>query len=100
MGLDITIVAVVEYVVLVILCKYLAAMARAIEEIALLAHYHGRSVALGQLSTLSVAECSRQFATSADKEFVGVIVVPTRAYKHIPISVATVQITPLKNSCA
>ena len=56
MGLDITIVTVVEYVVSIILRKYLAAMARAIEEIALLAHYHGRSVALGQRSTLSITE--------------------------------------------
>ena len=100
MRLDIEVVTVVEDVISIILSEYLAAVAGAIEEVALLADNHGRSITFGQLSSLSVAECSRQFAASADKEFVCVIVVPTRAYKHIPISVATVQITPLKNSCA
>lgn len=100
MGLDITIVTVVEYVVSIILRKYLAAMARAIEEIALFAHYHGRSVALGQRLSLSITEGACQLTTSAYEEFVGVVLVPTCAHKHIPISVATVQIAPLEYLCS
>ena len=84
------VVAVVEYIFAIILRENLAAMSRSVEEVTLLAHDNGRSISFGHRSTLSVAEDARQLATSADKEFIGVVVIPTRTYEHIPISVVAV----------
>ena len=84
------VVAMVEYIFAIILRENLAAMSWSEEEVTLLAHDNGRSISFGHRSTLSVAEDARQLATSADKEFVGVVLIPTRAYEHIPISVVVV----------
>ena len=81
------VVAMVEYIFAIILRKNFAAMSWSEEEVALLTHDNGCSIPFGHRSTLSVAEDARQLATSADKEFVGVVFVPTRTYEHIPISV-------------
>ena len=84
------IMTVVEYVVAIIYGKDLAAMAGAIEEIALFACYNRGCIAFGQGATLSISEYAGQFATSAYKEFVGVISVPAGTNEHIPIAVTTV----------
>ena len=81
---------VIEYVVASIYGENLATMARTIEEIALFACYNGSCKTIGQSPSLSITEYARQFSTSANKELVGVVVVPTRAYEHIPISIASV----------
>ena len=96
MWLDFEVVAVVEYVISITLCKYLTAVPWTVEEISLLACDYGCGKTLGHKVALAVAEYSCQLATSAHKELVGVVVVPAGTHEHIPKSVASVQIAPLE----
>ena len=58
MILNFAVMTVVEDVVATILCEYLATMARAIEEIALLAYYDGRSITFAHRVAIAVAKYS------------------------------------------
>ena len=98
MILNFAVMTVVEDVVATIFCEYLATMAWAIEEIALLARYDGRSITFAHRVAIAVAEYAGQSSTATYHKLVGVVLVPASTYEHIPISVAIVKITPLENS--
>ena len=97
MGLDIAVVAVVEDVVATILREYLATVARAIEVVALLACDDWCGIPLDHRVAIAVTKLPCQSTTAPNHQPIGVILVPTSTRKEIPITVATMEVAPLKD---